>query len=270
MIIIAALLKDFLTFSARVVFCDVGQGDAAYIRTKDRLDVLVDAGPDRKVLNCLGKYMPFYDRKIELAFLSHPQKDHYGGYLYLFDRYKIDNLIISSVQSQTDSFLQLKEKLIEKKIKSRFFYAGDKISTRNLTIEFFWPEKTFVQAKKEKDLNNFSQVFILSVEKSKILFTGDATGLVLEQVEESLLQRSLDPINILKVPHHGSKNGLTFSFLKLADPITSVISVGKNNPYSHPSKEVLGMFKALKKQYIRTDEKGQIVFKINNGRLRFE
>jgi competence protein ComEC len=51
-------------------------------------DVLIDAGPQRQVLSCLGKHMPFYDRTIELAIFSHSEIDHFGGFIFLLDRYK--------------------------------------------------------------------------------------------------------------------------------------------------------------------------------------
>ena len=64
-----------------VVFCDVGQGDAAYIRGPNNMDMLIDGGPNDKVLNCLGRHMPFYDRTIDVIMLSHAQKDHLQGLL---------------------------------------------------------------------------------------------------------------------------------------------------------------------------------------------
>ena len=62
-----------------IVFCDIGQGDAAYVRFPDGRDMLIDGGPNDKVLNCLGKHMPFWDRRINLVVLTHPQKDHMQG-----------------------------------------------------------------------------------------------------------------------------------------------------------------------------------------------
>jgi competence protein ComEC len=69
-------------------------------------------------------------------------------------------------------------------------------------------------------------------------------------------------ITFIKVPHHGSKNGLTKKFLSLINPAIAVISVGKNNAYGHPAKEVLEMLKAQKVKIKRTDEEGNIVFKL--------
>ena len=72
----------------QVVFCDVGQGDGAYIRTENNIDIVIDAGKSKNILTCLGKYMPFYDRKIELVILTHPELDHYGGLIDVFKNYK--------------------------------------------------------------------------------------------------------------------------------------------------------------------------------------
>jgi competence protein ComEC len=267
----------------KVVFCDVGQGDAAYIRTREKQDILIDAGPDRKVLSCLGKHMPFYDRKIELAFLSHPQKDHYGGYLEILDRYQIDNFIVSPLDNNTQSFNLLKRKLKEKKIKIRNLYAGEKIilgDRKANLITFLWPSRQYMAEKINKsnfssqknvlgafstnsDLNDFSAVFIFSQGDFDILFTGDASPEILNRLVVTINKLPWKKLDILKVPHHGSKNGLTKNFLQLADPTLSVISVGKNNAYGHPSPEILEMLKALKKQYLRTDEKGDIVVEVD-------
>ena len=87
-IVISALALVFLFFYQtgqlsdkvlKVVFCDVGQGDAIYIRTPGSIDILIDGGPDKKVLNCLSENMPLVDREIELVFATHPDADHISG-----------------------------------------------------------------------------------------------------------------------------------------------------------------------------------------------
>jgi len=63
-----------------IVFCNVGQGDAAYIRFPDGRDMLLDGGPDNgRVLTCLGRHMPFWDRHLTIVAMTHPQADHMGG-----------------------------------------------------------------------------------------------------------------------------------------------------------------------------------------------
>ncbi len=106
-IILYIFLSSYFDQRTKIVFCDVGQGDAAYMRIKNKIDVLIDAGPDKSVLSCLGKYMPFWDRKIELAFLSHPNNDHYNGYFYIADRYKIDKFITVDSPIITKSYKKL-------------------------------------------------------------------------------------------------------------------------------------------------------------------
>ena len=68
-----------------IVACDVGQGDAILIQ-KSRTQILIDSGSGNKVLDCLGRHMPFWDRQIELAISTHIDKDHSGGFLmFLID-----------------------------------------------------------------------------------------------------------------------------------------------------------------------------------------
>src|SRR3989338_10847400 len=88
----------------KIVFCDVGQGDGIYIRIKNQVDVLIDAGRDQRILNCLGKYMPFWDKKIEIAILTHSDHDHYGGFIYLADHYQIGKIIVNNFTHKIVTF----------------------------------------------------------------------------------------------------------------------------------------------------------------------
>lgn len=280
-IIVSVYFQDVFRHTTRAVFCDVGQGDGAYIRTADKIDIVIDAGSAKGILTCLGRYMPFYDHTIELAFLSHPQKDHYGGYTQILERYTIKNFITSPLSNDAQSFTALRRKLFKTHTNVRSLYAGDSINLKNARINFIWPEIQYVKDHSIKkdlkdidsttdifnpigDLNDFSQVFVFTDKKTKILFTGDASPSVLDIISNKFSKNSLFPVSILKVPHHGSKNGLTSDFLQFSDPTLSVISVGKNNSYGHPSKEVIDFFKALDKQYVRTDEKGDVVIEISH------
>ncbi|PIP63494.1 hypothetical protein COW97_02210 [Candidatus Roizmanbacteria bacterium CG22_combo_CG10-13_8_21_14_all_34_12] len=142
MIIFFVFLSSFFDERTKIVFCNVGQGDAAYIRIRNKIDVLIDAGPDKSVLSCLGKYMPFWDRKIELAFLSHPNNDHYNGYFFIADRYKIDKFITVDTASLivSKTYKKLLQKILNKKIKIEEAVAG-KIIWPGFNI--LWPPKNF-------------------------------------------------------------------------------------------------------------------------------
>ncbi len=237
-----------------IIFCDVGQGDGAYIRIKNRFDVVIDAGPDRKILNCLGKYMPFYDRIIEFAFISHDQKDHFAGLIYLNERYTIKTVFVSPLQSNNETYLKLEENLKNKKVEIKTTSSGMIIKILGDFLKFYSPKNPCIA----RDNNDCSQIFTFVENNIAVLFTGDASPKVLG----SLLKETIRSITILKVPHHGSKNGLTESFLRLVNPRVAVISVGKKNAYGHPHKEILDMLQSHKVKIRRTDLNGDIIFRL--------
>ena len=261
-IIFFAYLSVKNNFKTVVVFCNVGQGDATYIRVKNQIDILIDAGPNNAVLNCLGKYMPFYDRRIEIALMSHPQKDHIGGFLTVLQRYHVDKFIMTKIDNPINLFSQLKTTIKMKNIPVLFANSDLKFNIAGDSFEILWPTDRFINENKQSnlDLNYFSIIFVFKERAFRALFTGDAPPQILNRL---LNQPDLES-TILKVSHHGSKNGLTAAFLNLADPKESVISVGKNNPYGHPAKEILDMLKASKTWIRRTDLEGDIVIKIPN------
>jgi len=260
-IIFFIFLSSFFDERTKIVFCNVGQGDATYIRIRNKIDVLIDAGPDKSVLSCLGKYMPFWDRKIELIFISHNQKDHFGGINYILDRYQIDTMyFVNDINASLQSFKRLKEKIIDKKIKIEEALAGKIIQAIQLRqldearFSMIWPIKNL----HSNNDNDFSNVLLFEEDTFRTLFTGDASPFVLSRLSHG----SLGKVDILKVPHHGSKNGLTKKFLDLVNPSIAVINVGKNNSYGHPHKQILDMLEAKNIKIRRTDEEGDIVFKL--------
>lgn len=262
-IILFVFLSYYFDIRTKIVFCDVGQGDAAYIRIKNKVDILVDAGPDRKVLNCLGKYMPFWDRKIELIFVSHNQTDHFGGLDYILDHYQVGSIYLVNDISRGSIYNALKKKIVDKKIRIETELAGKTINVLNDKISILWP----TEGLKSNDDNDFSSVLLFECRGGsrpalpfRLLFTGDASPYTLSRLSHGYIEK----VDILKIPHHGSKNGLTKNFLDLADPVSAVISVGKNNTYGHPSKEVLDMLKAKNIKIKRTDEDGSILFNLPN------
>ena len=253
--------NNYFDERTKIVFCNVGQGDGAYIRIKNKIDIIIDAGPDKSILSCLGKYMPFWDREIELAFLSHPNNDHYNGYFFIADRYKIDKFITVNTYDLivSKTYKKLLKKISDKNIPLLFGVSGDKISVAGDDIAIYWPPKGFNSAND----NDFSSVIAFrcrgaSRPAQTILFTGDASPFVLGRLSHGAIGK----IDILKVPHHGSKNGLIKKFLDLADPLVAVISVGKNNSYGHPHQKILDMLKAKNVKIRRTDVEGDIMLQL--------
>lgn len=93
----------------KLVFCDVGQGDAALI-SKGSNQILIDGGPNDKVLSCLRNNMPLFDRKIEVIALTHPEADHMTGLISVLDKYGFDYFLMGPEGNGSSGF----EKLINK------------------------------------------------------------------------------------------------------------------------------------------------------------
>ena len=87
------------TGELRVYFFDVGQGDSIFIKTPEGKDVLIDGGPNQKVLECLSNHMPFWDKEIELVVLTHPESDHITGLVAVLDRYSVNQILANSLIS---------------------------------------------------------------------------------------------------------------------------------------------------------------------------
>lgn len=257
------VLLSFRNNRTKIVFCDVGQGDGTYIRINNKVDILIDAGPNNgMMLSCLGKYMPFFDKEIEIAILSHPQSDHYGGLLSIVDRYTINHLYISDRDKLSISFSQLLRKITTNNGVITVIRAGEHFSVLKSRFYFFWPPayllgKNGLPNIKISDDNMYSSVFLFKENDNSILFTGDTPSSILTHVVKNTNVSG----SILKVSHHGSKNGSSRDFVLLAHPSLAVISVGRKNSYDHPSKGVLKIFKALNIPVRRTDEEGDIVMR---------
>lgn len=236
-----------------VYFFNIGQGDAAYIRTPDQEDILVDGGPDAAVLSKLGKVMPFFDRKIELIIVSHPQADHISGLVDVMDRYEVGKILWTKVACDTGVCQEFKEKIAEKNIAQEKVIVGDVISFDNIDIKILYPFYD-LEGKELKDLNKSMIMAQIDYENNSFLFTGDAGT----DIEKQLLNNKLvQHINVLKVGHHGSRYASSPEFLKTINPQFAIISVGKNS-YGHPALQTLQNLKNLRIKTFRTDQDGDI------------
>lgn len=246
--------KDYLDLR----FFDVGQGDAAYIRTIQGNDILVDTGPGDAILGKLGKAMPFADRTIELVILTHPHADHISGMLEILKRYKVQLVLLPNAVYESATYEALTKRLAEKGVSVRYARLGQRIFLDDSAVlDLYYPvvaDSTSVP----KDINDVSAVGKLTFGRSQIFLTGDAG----QDIERLLLSLGL-PLQaaILKVGHHGSRHSSSPEFLAAVRPRFAVISSGKN-PYGHPHEETLQVLKESAAEILRTDERGDIIFQI--------
>lgn len=238
----------------KVHFLDVGQGDAVLIDYLGGYQVLIDAGPSgEKLLKQLGQVLPPGDKKIEIALLTHPDKDHLAGFLDLLDNFQVDLFLTNGQKADSGTFSAFEEKLKEKEIKRETVYEGSVWSIgRDLEFQVFNPDSEMGEEKGEK--NEQSVVLRMEFGQNSFLFAADA-----ERVTEVdlLSDGEIGPVDWLKVAHHGSKNATTEEFLAAAQPEKAIISVGKNS-YGHPTQEVLSRLEKAGAEIFRTDQHGTI------------
>ncbi len=237
-----------------VNFFDVGQGDSIFIETPEKFQVLIDGGPDSKILEKLGKEMPFYDRTIDLVILTHPDPDHLNGVIEVLKRYKIKEIIYTGVvpEDLRQKGVDIVEKSKAEKIIAK---AGQRIDLgQGIYIDVLYPFED-ITGQRFSDFNQTSIVCRLIYGKTSFLLAGDAP----KSVEYQLLakQANLDS-DILKVAHHGSKTSTSDYFLSAVSPEIAVIQVGKDNKFGHPYQEVLDVLNQQNIKILRTDLMGDI------------
>ena len=242
----------------RITFCDVGQGDSAYVHFPDGHDMLIDGGPDSRVLSCLGHMMPFWDRHIDLVLLTHAEKDHFEGLTEVVKRYQVGYLIRSDSQNVGPEYQWLVAAIFSRHVPVKTVFAGDQITVGGVVLSFLWPTRQYLaqSPSQEGSQNEHGLVVHLRYGVFDTLFSADADS----QVEQQYIDAAgfPDAIEVLKVPHHGSATGMTQGFISWVHPKLAVISVGKNNPYHHPSPQALSLLKSIGSLIFRTDQQGEI------------
>jgi competence protein ComEC len=238
----------------RIIFLNVGQGDAALIMQGNK-QILIDGGPDGRILlEKIGKYIPFWDRKIELMIATHPDQDHIQGLVDALDKYQISSVMQTPVESDSEIYKKYKDFLSKEKADLIEALPGTEIILSDeIEMEILGP----LEIKNDKkDTNGNSIIAKLIFKNNEFLFTGDATF----EEENDLLKTNLDlSSDVLKISHHGSKYATSDDFLKKINPKEAIISVGKNN-YGHPAEEILEKLKNNQIAILRTDEKGDIEY----------
>ncbi len=239
-----------------VDFLNIGQGDAIFIETPARQQILIDGGPDSSVLTKLSREMPFFDRTIDLVILTHPEKDHIAGLFEVLKRYKIKTILWTGVVRDTNEWQEWVNLVRKEKADIKIAQKGERIifnkENPEIFIDILNPEENLEGKESKNTSNDTSIVALLKVGENSFLFTGD----IGEPTEKKLAEKNIGA-DILKIAHHGSKYSSSEEFLKKVLPVAAVISVGENN-YGHPTEEVLARLNNFGIKLLRTDEDGDI------------
>ena len=234
-------------------FIDVGQGDAALIRTADG-NVLIDAGTNAAEDDLIAYLKAEGVTKLAYAVFTHPHEDHIGGADAVLEYCQVENVILPEKTATTVVYNRMM----------------DAIEAEGANVIIAVPEATYTVGDLKltilgpvgsdyKDMNNDSVVLRADFGESSVLYTGDAEDVS----EEEMLARyrlngKLD-CDLLKVGHHGSDSSSTEAFLRAVSPELAVISCGEGNDYGHPKQVILDRLDALNVTYWRTDLLGSVV-----------
>lgn len=243
----------------QVTFLDVGQGDAALIRTQEGMNVLVDGGKDPRLLE--RKLRSRGVGRLDAVFLSHPEEDHAGGLPAAFRACSVGLLVIPAGGGEGGrTILDL---AAEVGTPVREMRTGDVLQLGGLRITALAP---LAGTNGDSSANERSLVVMVDLAGSRFLFTGDV-----EEVGQADLMERVDlSCDVLKVPHHGGYADTFEEFLKRADPEVAVISVGEDNPYGHPAEATLRCLQRAGSTVYRTDICGDIVIHGDPEGLRVE
>ena len=256
------LHKYYMYFnpSFNVVYLSVGNGDSSLITLPyNKGNILIDTGGLYNYEIVKNKTIPYLMSlgitKVDYLITTHGDYDHMGEAINLVNNFKVEKVIFNCGE-----FNELEQDLIKALDKKKIPYYS---CIKELNID--GNKLYFLNDKDYDNENDNSSVVYMKFNNHKFLFMGDA-GV---EVEEDLIEKyNLQDIDVLKVGHHGSKTSSSKNFINEINPKYSIISVGKNNRYGHPNKEILNNLEGSK--IYRTDQDGSIMFKIKNNKLKIE
>lgn len=237
----------------QVSFLDVGQGDAIFIEAPSQMQVIIDTGPNGKILEALNNKISFFDQSIDAVILTHPDLDHIGGTIDLFNSYEIPLLISATSSKQTDATEEIKTLSVERKeVKEGDILMID--PEKNIYLEILHPETDYISV----DSNDQSIVAKLIFNQTCFIFMGDAS----KEVEMKIIKKYSDKIkcDVLKVGHHGSHTSSEEKFIGFVAPKYAIISAGKDNKFGHPHQEVIDTLSKFNAEILNTADLGNITF----------
>jgi competence protein ComEC len=244
---------------ASVAFLDVGQGDAALIRTVAGKTILIDAGS-----NDCGSDTLLANRgviRIDDLILSHPHEDHYGNMRRILERFPVQRVLFNRTACSgaiDPDFRRLLSCITDSLgLDTMILSAGKVIQEDSVSsILCLWPDTAPLSPDIDDTVNALSLVLQVRLGAASLLFTGDINFNVEKRVVEFPCLGSA----ILKVAHHGSKNATSHAFLAAISPLISIVSVGANNDYGHPEEELLARLNFSGGRVFRTDKNGTVSF----------
>ncbi len=252
---------------ARLIFFDVGQGDATLLISPQGKTLLIDGGPDKKIVEKIARVFPRKKTKIDWVILSHDHDDHYTGLIALLDYYSFSHVIgpnWSTKESIIDwwQILDQKNSHILKLDEKRHRFALEP----GCYFDVIASPLLFFNSDSQVSANDSSFSVKIDCFGIKALLTGDLE----KKGEEALLDYASQDFlsaEIFKAGHHGSNTSNNLEFLQAIKPRIVVIPVGADNSYGHPGRQALNNIAEVGAQVLRSDFHGDIEFLANKKEI---
>ena len=262
-----SIWREFLSYESKLNYfeftmLDVGQGDSFLIKTPNNYYGLIDTGRGSKVIEELEKQLPYNYDTLEFVILTHPDADHIEGFLKLVDFFNVKKLFINSSVNDNDIIKEFSTKI---NFQTYSLFDLNDFTLDLVNFDVLWPKMSeYLQV---KDKNDSSVAIAIRYKDLDIYTAGD---LPVNYEVQSVENLKFNDFDILKVGHHGSKTSTGIEFLNILKPEISLISVGKNNSYGHPSEEIIGNLGIVKSSIFRTDMDGSISIRSDGYNIKIE
>jgi competence protein ComEC len=247
----------------RVIFLDVGQGDATLIELPEGRRLLVDGGPGGARRFDVGERVlaPFLwnrpVRRLDVVALSHSDADHAGGLAAILRHFTVGEFWENG--SWGPAAEETRQALERSRAPRRVLHAGSRLWVGEALVTVLNPD-----GGERTNANDESLVLRLDWRGVSLLLTGD-----LGWEGEERIRGQAGPLRVtmLKVAHHGSRFSSSAPFLDAARPALAIVSVGARNPFRHPAPEALARLEAAGARVYRTDRDGAVIVETDGARL---
>jgi competence protein ComEC len=232
-----------------LVACDVGQGDALVLPAGRGSAVVIDAGPDPEAVDRCLRDLGI--RRVALLLLTHLHADHVEGTPGVLRGRQVAEVAVGPVAEPPTEWARVRGWARDAGLDPVLATAGEERAVGDLRWKVLWPQR--VIRGDGSVPNNASLVLLVEVGGLRLLLTGDV-----EPAAQRALRRMVEtPVDVLKVPHHGSA-AQDPQLFAVAAPRLALVSVGAGNDYGHPAPSTLGLLRSAGTAVLRTDLDGDV------------